>query len=111
MKVTEVPEQIFVVPDIVIGSVNDMLCVDPQAISSPSHLKDFDRVSNEVDSELPQFTLGELRGVLNERNKLKIKLYEMEEELERLAPSSERCDSRLQTFCGLQSPISLLYMI
>jgi Rab interacting lysosomal protein len=42
----------------------------------------------EDDSELPKFTLGELRGVLNERNKLKMRLYEMEEELERLCPSS-----------------------
>lgn len=40
------------------------------------------------DADLPKFTLGELRGVLNERNKLKMRLYEMEEELERLCPSS-----------------------
>ena len=65
-----------------------MLCINPQANGSPQHM-------NEIDAELPQFTLGELRGVLNERNKLKIKLYEMEEELERLAPSSERYGSRL----------------
>jgi hypothetical protein len=59
--------------------------------SSSSHYrgsKKCDESGAKEDSDLPKFTLGELRGVLNERNKLKMRLYEMEEELERLCPSS-----------------------
>ena len=68
----------------------------PSPLSKPydSSLKD-STDSHDDESEQPRFTLTELRGVLNERNKLKMKLYEMEEELERLSPSSSRCDFRL----------------
>jgi len=77
-----------------------MCCTVRRQESDPSPLKlDISGFSDDIDSnnesEQPRFTLAELRGVLNERNKLKMKLYEMEEELERVCPSSSRYDFRL----------------
>ncbi|KRY73620.1 Methionine synthase reductase [Trichinella pseudospiralis] len=69
--------------------------------------KDLEEIQSEVDNDhVPRFTLAELREVLQEKNHLKAKVMELEEELSQLRPP---CNDDNESKSGTSSDEVLVY--